>query len=102
VSAAAVPRRLDVTGTFCPLPILLAARELLRLAAGDRLEIVGDDPAILEDMPVWCERAGHRLVAIAEHGGKIISVVEKGGEPGRAARRRGPSRSGPARPRSPG
>jgi tRNA 2-thiouridine synthesizing protein A len=99
VSAAAVPHRLDVTGTFCPLPILLAAREMLRLAAGDRLEIVGDDPAILEDMPVWCERAGHRLVAMAERGGKIVSVVEKGGGRGRAARRGGRPGGGSGPPR---
>jgi tRNA 2-thiouridine synthesizing protein A len=91
VPAAAVPRRLDVTGTFCPLPILLAAREMLRLAAGDRLEIVGDDPAILEDMPVWCERAGHRLVEMTERGGKITAVVEKAGGPARAGR---PARRG--------
>ena len=58
VPATATIRHLDVTGTFCPLPILLAAREMLRLEAGDRLEIVGDDPGILEDMPVWCQRAG--------------------------------------------
>jgi tRNA 2-thiouridine synthesizing protein A len=72
-------RHLDVTGTFCPLPILLAAREMLRLTAGDRLEVVGDDPGILEDMPVWCQRAGHRLVDISEQQGKIVSVIEKGG-----------------------
>ena len=89
---AAITRHLDVTGTFCPLPILLAVREMLRLATGDRLEIVGDDPAILEDMPVWCERAGHRLVEIAEREGKIISVIEKGGaarKPAGRARRGG-------------
>jgi tRNA 2-thiouridine synthesizing protein A len=88
---AAITRRLDVTGTFCPLPILLAVREMLRLAAGDRLEIVGDDPAILEDMPVWCERAGHRLVEISEREGKIVSVIEKGGgaEKTTGGRRRG-------------
>jgi tRNA 2-thiouridine synthesizing protein A len=85
--SAAITRHLDVTGTFCPLPILLAAREMLRLAAGDRLEIVGDDPAILEDMPVWCERAGHRLVEIAERNGTIVSVVEKGERPPGDARR---------------
>ena len=83
-------RHLDVTGTFCPLPILLAAREMLRLAAGDRLEIVGDDPGILEDMPVWCQRAGHRLVEISEQQGKIVSLIEKGGAPlGTPGRRRG-------------
>ncbi len=89
-------RHLDVTGTFCPLPILLAAREMLRLAAGDRLEIVGDDPGILEDMPVWCQRAGHRLVDISERQGKIVSVIEKDGAapgaPGRAGRKRRPAR----------
>ena len=70
--------RLDVTGTFCPLPILLSAREMRKLHPGDLLEILGDDPGILEDMPVWCERAGHRLVEMAEEGGTIRSLVEKG------------------------
>jgi len=70
---------LDVTGTFCPLPILLAAREMRKLQTGDLLEIVGDDPGILEDMPVWCERAGNRLVEmVEEEGGIIRSLVEKG------------------------
>ena len=82
MSAASTIRHLDVTGTFCPLPILLAARELMHLAAGDRLEIVGDDPGILEDMPVWCQRAGHRLVRISERQGKIVSLIEKGSEKG--------------------
>lgn len=71
---------LDVTGLFCPLPILLAAREMKKLRPGDLLEVVGDDPAIREDMPVWCDRAGHRLVEMTEieEEGKIRSLVEKG------------------------
>jgi tRNA 2-thiouridine synthesizing protein A len=77
VSAANV-RRLDVIGMFCPLPILLAAREMLRMAAGERLEVIGDDPAILEDMPVWCERTGHRLIEMVAREGRVISLVEKG------------------------
>jgi tRNA 2-thiouridine synthesizing protein A len=71
--------RLDVTGTLCPLPILLAAREMRKLVPGDLLEIVGDDPGIREDMPIWCERAGHRLLEMEEEGaGRIRSLVEKG------------------------
>ena len=73
--------RLDVTGTFCPLPILLAAREMRKLSTGDLLEIVGDDPGILEDMPVWCERAGNRLVEMVDEEGLIRSLVEKGTVP---------------------
>jgi tRNA 2-thiouridine synthesizing protein A len=49
-----------------------------KLRPGDLLEVVGDDPGIREDMPVWCERAGHRLVELEEEGGKIRSLVEKG------------------------
>jgi tRNA 2-thiouridine synthesizing protein A len=83
--------RLDVTGTLCPLPILLSAREMRKLQPGDLLEIVGDDPGIREDMPVWCERAGHRLLdLVEEEGGCIRSLVEKG-EP----RRRPADPSGP-------
>ena len=70
--------RLDVLGLFCPLPILLAAREMKRLQPGDLLEVFGDDPGILEDMPVWCERAGHRLVEMEDEDGVVRSLVEKG------------------------
>jgi tRNA 2-thiouridine synthesizing protein A len=92
-------RRLDVIGTFCPLPILLAAREMLRLAPGDRLEIVGDDPAIATDMPIWCERAGHRLLNLAHLDGKVISLVEKGQGPPK--RRKSPeAQAPPADPRA--
>ena len=74
-----MPRHhLDVTGLFCPLPILLAAREMRKLQPGDLLEVVGDDPGIREDMPVWCERAGHRLLELEEEEGQIRSLVEKG------------------------
>jgi tRNA 2-thiouridine synthesizing protein A len=72
-------RHLDVTGALCPLPILLAAREMRKLRTGDLLEVLGDDPGIREDMPVWCERAGHRLLEMTEgEQGRIRSLVEKG------------------------
>ena len=71
--------RLDVTGLFCPLPILFAAKEMRKLKPGDHLEVLGDDHGILEDMPVWCERAGHRLLEMEEQeAGLIRSLVEKG------------------------
>lgn len=75
----AARKSLDVLGLFCPVPILIAAREMQNLRTGDLLEVIGDDPGILEDMPAWCERAGHRLVEmVSEEGGRIRSVVEKG------------------------
>jgi TusA-related sulfurtransferase len=73
------PRHLDVTGTFCPIPVLLGAREMGSLRVGEVLELVGDDPAMLEDIPAWCAQAGHRLIELVEEdGGKIRALVEKG------------------------
>ena len=69
--------RLDTRGTFCPVPILLTAREMRAIKPGSRLEILGDDPGIVEDMPVWCEETGHRLCLLERTGDTIRCVVEK-------------------------
>jgi len=80
------PHRLDVRGAVCPLPVLLSVREIRRVAPGGVLEVLGDDPTMLEDMPIWCERAGHRLIEIGETGGTIRCLIERGGEAPAAAR----------------
>lgn len=49
------------------------------LPAGTRLEVVGDDPGIVEDMPVWCEETGNRLVGLEREGELIRCLVEKAG-----------------------
>ncbi len=77
-AAAPAPRRLDVRGQFCPLPVLFSVREIRRLQVGETLEVVGDDPGMLEDMPVWCERAGHRLLTLEERDGEVRCLIEKG------------------------
>jgi TusA-related sulfurtransferase len=49
------------------------------LPAGARLEVVGDDPGIVEDMPVWCEETGNRLVEMQRTGELVRCLVEKAG-----------------------
>jgi tRNA 2-thiouridine synthesizing protein A len=69
---------LDVRGTFCPLPVLLAQRALDPLPPGSRLTVLGDDPAIHGDVPAWCAAAGHRLVELTGlPDGLVRFVVEK-------------------------
>jgi len=75
--APAADARLDARGLLCPLPILLAAREIAKLPAGRRLVVEGDDLGILEDLPAWCAETGHRLVSIGAEGGLVRGVVEK-------------------------
>lgn len=71
------PRRLDTTGTFCPVPILLTEREMSKLAPGEQLEVIGDDPGIREDMPAWCAETGHRLERMEESAGRIVCLLSK-------------------------
>jgi TusA-related sulfurtransferase len=71
---------LDVIGSVCPLPILFSVVEMNRLSPGDVLEILGDDPAMLEDIPAWCEQAGHKLLEIVQQeDGVIRANVQRGG-----------------------
>lgn len=74
---------LNALGMLCPLPILFAARDMAELEPGQLLEIVGDDPGLLEDVPAWCQKAGHDLEAMDEEEGVIVCQVRKGA--GRAA-----------------
>ena len=49
------------------------------MAAGEQLEVIGDDIGIVEDMPVWCEETGNRLVLLTREGDVVRCVVEKVG-----------------------
>ena len=71
------PHLLDTTGLFCPVPVLLTARAMASLAEGERLEMIGDDPEILRDIPVWCEQTGNRLLEMTRVGRKIRCRLEK-------------------------
>ncbi|MEE2778771.1 MAG: sulfurtransferase TusA family protein [Acidobacteriota bacterium] len=73
-------QHLDTRGLFCPVPILMTARAMRSMQSGERLEVVGDDPGIAEDMPAWCRETGHRLVHLEHQGDIVTSLVEKADE----------------------
>lgn len=74
-------QKLDTTGKVCPLPILLTARRIRQLEPGEVLEVIGDDPGIVVDMPSWCQETGHRLIDLVRRGDQIVCRVEKVAEP---------------------
>jgi tRNA 2-thiouridine synthesizing protein A len=78
----AADHSLNALGLLCPLPLLFAVREMTTLEAGQVLEIVGDDPGLYEDVPAWCEKAGHRLLGFEEEEGVIMCWIEKGSASG--------------------
>ncbi len=63
---------LDTRGLYCPVPILRTRDRLKRLPRGAVLEVLSDDPVILEDMPAFCRSHGHEyLGAVEEVPGRV-------------------------------
>ena len=59
---------IDARGLYCPVPILRTRDRLKRLDAGDVLEVLADDPSILEDMPAYCRSHGHEYLGHTDEG----------------------------------
>lgn len=69
-------RIVDALGTRCPVPIALAERAAGRLAKGDVIELLADDPMVVVDLPAWCHERGHSLIGIEEaQGGHVATVL---------------------------
>ncbi|MBI4356071.1 MAG: sulfurtransferase TusA family protein [Candidatus Omnitrophica bacterium] len=59
---------LDCVGLLCPVPIYLTAQRLMALTSGAVLQVVNDDPAIVEDLPAWCRKTSHELLGQEQQG----------------------------------
>lgn len=71
-------RIFDVRGEICPDPLTLTLKEIQGLAPGDLLKVMVDSPMALETISRWAQKAGHRLVGVAEPGaGQWEITIEK-------------------------
>ena len=48
-----------------------------RMAEGDEVELLADDPGVPGDLRAWCKGAGHELVSLEVREGAITSRVRK-------------------------
>jgi len=69
---------LDAKGLSCPMPLLRTKKEIGKLASGEVLQIDGTDPGSRNDIPGWCERAGHEYLGEKEETGYISFFIKKG------------------------
>lgn len=70
---------IDALGLLCPLPVLKLRKRLSRLAEGDRLRLICDDPAAAIDVPHFCAEAGHEMLSVEDGDGHAVYTVRKGG-----------------------
>ena len=63
-SAKHAHHTLDCIGLYCPAPVLNTRQEMDKLAIGDVLEVLADDPAAEEDLKAWAKRTGQKILEI--------------------------------------
>ena len=69
---------LDARGLSCPMPLLRTKKEIGKIQSGQVLHVQGTDPGARNDIPGWCERAGHDYLGEKEESGYISFYIKKG------------------------
>ena len=75
--SANVTRVIDARGSYCPGPLMELIRAIRETEVGDIIAVQSSDSGSRVDIPKWVEKAGHRLVRIANADGYDEIVVEK-------------------------
>ena len=74
-----VSSTVDAVGLFCPIPVVKLKLELEKIGLNEIVEILADDPGVLEDFPNWCKETGNKLLSIKKNEEDIFAAyVEKG------------------------
>lgn len=68
---------LDCIGLYCPMPILKTRQEMDKLAIGEILEVLADDPAAEPDIKAWAKRAGQKILKIENTGEGFKFLIQK-------------------------
>ena len=70
-------RNLDCVGLFCPEPVFRTRQEIDKLAVGEVLEVIADDPAAEEDIPRLVKRLGLELIELRKEDDELHFVIKK-------------------------
>jgi len=76
-STVAPTRVIDARGSYCPGPLMELIRAIREEEVGSVIAVRSSDRGSRIDIPKWIEKAGHRLVGVAEGDGYDEIVVEK-------------------------
>lgn len=56
-------QQLDALGLRCPEPVMMTRLTIRKMAIGETLLIIADDPATTRDIPAFCRFMDHELLA---------------------------------------
>ena len=70
-------RTIDVRGLFCPEPVFRTKIEIEKLASGDVLKVLADDPESEADISRWISRTGHQLLSVNKTKNDLEFIIKK-------------------------
>ena len=70
-------RELDCLGLYCPEPVFRTRQEIDKLAVGQVLEVIADDPAAEEDIKRLVKRLGHQLLELRKEKDRFHFFIKK-------------------------
>jgi tRNA 2-thiouridine synthesizing protein A len=68
---------LDMTGYFCPEPVIRVSEAISDVEVGEVLELVADDPSSEPDIQSWTKRTGHELISIEKNEGVFRFLIRR-------------------------
>jgi tRNA 2-thiouridine synthesizing protein A len=69
--------KLDVCGYSCPHPQMYTKKAMQKLASGDTLTVVFDNPSSGESILAMCEAEGNDIVERGDSGGQYVWTIRK-------------------------
>ena len=69
--------KLNTVGKKCPMPVLMAKKELKKMSSGQTLELISDDKGALKDVPALINKTGDTIVETKEEVEQIIFTIKK-------------------------
>lgn len=68
----------DAVGLFCPIPVVKLKLEIEKVELNQVVELLADDPGVLEDLPAWCKETNNKLLSLKKNNEDIfVAYVEK-------------------------
>ena len=68
---------LDAKGLACPMPILRAQRQLLRMVSGQVLRVIATDKGAPNDLAAFCKNTGNELLSSTELNGEFQFLIQR-------------------------
>lgn len=68
---------LDMTGYFCPEPVIRVNEAIGDVEVGEVLELLADDPSSKPDIKSWTKRTGQELISIEENEGVFRFLIRR-------------------------